>query len=222
MHRYTWLDVHLNNFVRPYLRCIPEVEPDNMCIKRFSPKVLIALNLIWNEAKKKAQGRTILLPGRDVFLFEVIARMQGDYPTIFRPEISSAVADYVTENYKECFVLDTGYSGSIPKKLGIQNWSLVQYDPLYSKNALAGDKPFRQIFPKASRWSIYGSLSSLLEGCPKYWIRALMRSPITKGGPVTQPFDNYNFRTAAMLTIHVARSVKAVKEIPLLPYGRFV
>lgn len=201
MIRQTWLDEHLETFVRPVLGRIPEVNPRDSWVMQFNPKVLVALNLIWEQATRLARGRTILLPGRDVFLFEVIARMKDDYPTIFRPDISGAVAPYVTEDYSDCFVLDTGYKGSIPKAMKIPNWSLVRFD-------FGGRKPEDvarwQVFPK-SRGRYYTSLSGSLEACPKYWTRA---GYFTETKKVTQVYDTYYFPYAAQLTMHVARSVK--------------
>lgn len=196
-----WLDEHLETFVRPVLGRIPEVNPADTWIKVFTPRYLIAINLIWEQATRLARGRTILLPGRDVFLFEVIARIRDDYPTIFRPDISSAVAPFVTEDYSDCFVLDTGYKGSIPKMMKIPNWSLVRYD---FQNRRPEDVARWQVFPKAKSW-IYSGLSSNLEACPKYWTRASWGADSKK--PI-QGFDTYYFPYAAALTIHVARSVR--------------
>src|SRR3990167_2020477 len=166
----TWLDEHLETFVRPYLGEVPNVDKQHVWVKTFSPKLLAGMLAIWNRTKVLAKGRTILLPGRDVYLFEVIARMQGDYPTIFRPDISSSVAPYVVEDYKETFVLDTGYKGSVPKAMGIPNWVLIRYD--FGGRPVDLVKQY-QVFPTIKRGAMM-SLSSFLEGCPKYWDRANM------------------------------------------------
>lgn len=217
---HSWLDEHLETFVRPQLGEIPNVDQSYYWIAAFNAKVLIALVTVWNRAKFLAKGRTILLPGRDVYLFEVIARIQGDYPTTFRPDISSEVAPYVTEDYSDTLCLDTGYKGSIPKAMGIPNWVLVRYD-------FSGRKPEDvaryQVFPKASRGA-YSGLSGSLEGCPKYWTRGSMaHAPYKKGSKVIQSISPSNFKYAAMLTIHVAQSVHKVRPLlqRSLPAGRF-
>jgi len=70
-------------------------------------------------------NRTLLLPGRDVWVYEVLAK-KSNLPSIFIPSISRAVAnsdllDVVLEENnvtgKE-IMLDTGFVGSIPKAIG--------------------------------------------------------------------------------------------------------
>lgn len=215
----TWLDEHLETFVRPQLRCIPAVNQDDIWIKTFKLKTVSGMIALWNRTKVLAKGRTILLPGRDVFLFEVVARMQGDYPTIFRPEISSAVAPYVAEDYTDTFVLDTGYRGSIPLAMKIPNWALVRYGS--GSPEMLNVKKY-QVFPKATK-GVFTSLSPTLEGCPKYWTRAYMDAAgsvargtygelvYQKGGKFIQTIDTDYFDQAARLTIHVATLVKTLK-----------
>ena len=205
----SWLDQHLEEFVRPQLGYIPDVDPANEWIRKFNRNALIALNRIWRQTKVLAAGRTILLPGRDVFLFEVLARMLDDYPTIFRPDISSAVAPYVAEDYTKTFVLDTGYKGSIPKAMSIPNWALVCYN--YASKDNLEHKAKRQVFPK-TRSGTYTTLSSYLEGCPKYWTRGAMAANESKcGGTIVQRIDPTNMKSAAMLTIRVAKSIGLLK-----------
>jgi hypothetical protein len=89
----TWLDEHLETFVRPYLGYIPNLK-DKPSKKSghadwseiLTNEAFYLLYLAWQEAKSRAAGRPILLPGRDVWLLEVIARCEGgNYPTVFRP-----------------------------------------------------------------------------------------------------------------------------------------
>ena len=216
----TWLDEHLETFIRPNLGSVPNIDLENNWIKTFDKRTLIALNLIWHRTKVLAAGRTILLPGRDVYLFEVVARMLDDYPTICRPDISSCVAPYVAEDYSDTFVLDTGYKGSIPRSMNIQNWALVRYD--YTSMDNKENRARRQVFPK-TRSQTYLSLSGSLEGCPKYWTRGLMAAVSSKkGDKIVQHLDLFNMTPAAMLTIHVAKSVKLLKPMieRLAPQGR--
>lgn len=212
----TWLDDHLDTFVVPYLGGVPNKQTVTKTapsyaigiqywLDQFNTKKIIGMVAIWQEAKKKAEGRTILLPGRDVFLFEVIAGMFNDN-RVFRPDISSAVSPFVAEDYTGHFCLDTGYRGSVPRNLKMDHWSLVRYD-----NGANNEKnrPLRQVFPKyrSTNTSVYTSLSSDLEGCPKYWQSGYMEV-YKKGGKILQYFDPGNFRSAAVLTIHVAETVE--------------
>lgn len=220
----TWLDDHLDSFVKPYLNGLPNGNlAHNYYSAQFNDKRVIAMVAIWQHTKRKAAGRTILLPGRDVFLFEVIAGMFGD-TRVFRPEISSIVAPFIADDYSEHFCLDTGYKGSVPKALGMTHWGLVLYD---CSSGGAGDnkinRPLRQIFPTCSK-EPYGSLSSNLEGCPKYWTSAVMQqAPYVKGGAIVQKLDPTYFPAAALLTMHVAglvdklfpRNVKRRVSVPV-------
>lgn len=114
---------------------------------------------------------------------------------------------FVRPQLKETFVLDTGYRGSVPKAMGIQNFILIRSWAATPKEIAA-----QQIFPKAK--GIFPGLSSTLEGCPKYWTRAIMANANPKkGGKIRQTLDSKNFKTAAMLTIHVARSVDMLRVV---------
>lgn len=204
-----WLDQHLEEFVRPVLGVIPDVK--GTWIDVFKPTHIIALATVWKKATELAHGRVILLPGRDVFLFEVLARTIHDYPTIFRPDMSSSVTPWVKQEYTECYALDTGYKGSIPKALKMEHWALVRYDHYTSdpvwKNAVA--RPLRQVLPKALNQT-YAGLSGNLEGCPKYWTRGevYMDGTVRK---VRQTLDLTKFAEAAALTIHVVRTAVKLK-----------
>lgn len=188
-----WLDEHLETFVRPFLRTIPNPDPKDHWVVAFKATHIKALVNVWAEAKKRSKGRQILLAGRDVYLFEVLARLEG-YPTIFRPDISRDTAKHVKENYKECYLLDTGFQGSVPKALGMEHYDLISFS--------GGDKELHQVFPNSSGEPYY-SLSSHLEGVCKYWSPGQYVNEIILQGP-SHPSE---FNRAAILTIHVVRSV---------------
>lgn len=221
----SWLDDHLETFVRPQLGEVPVVDPTSSWVKTFNPRMLLAMNAVWDKAKRLAKGRVILLPGRDVWLFEVLARVQNDYPTVFRPELSSDVSKspYARSlGFDDCFVLDTGYGGSVPRSMGIAHWSLIAYRP-GMPIVRVPERSIRQVFPRARQGAL-GSLSSTLEGSPKYWTRAVMKTD--NNGIYTgfaQTLEGYiPFKSAAMLTIHVARSAWAESRLRTRDTGRYV
>ena len=146
-----WLREHLDKFVIPVLSYEPPAE------KVLLPEEMAVVKNIWRSAKHAANGNPVLLPGRDVWLFEVLARREN-FPTIFRPDISRLTAKHVKEDYSKCFILDTGYIGSIPVALGTTNFLLAS-----GKN---------QVFPKLTGAR---SLVLKLEYLPKYWKRGFLK-----------------------------------------------
>jgi len=162
-----WLDQHLEEFVRPILGSLPteaSIHPDIYPINQFDDGMLRCLLACWREGKRLAQGRQIFLAGRDVWLFEVLARLEG-FPTIFRADISSMTKDYVTEDYTNCHLLDTGYAGSVPRALKIKNFHLVLYRPHFELGTFILDKKKEHmIFPLANdRKPVYGPPSKPLK-----------------------------------------------------------
>lgn len=213
-----WLDYHLETFVRPVLGLIPDINPKQSDVMTFNPTKLGYLLELWRAAQLKAKDRMILLPGRDVWLFEVIARLEG-FSTIFKPELSSSVSQWYKGDLKECFCVDTGYSGSVPRKLKIPNFALVSYSPYprSPENVLA-----HQLLPDGHK-AVVSSLSGYLEGCSKYWTRAepyyispKSIQPIIENGEVKfkQTFsDPATFIKATILTMHVAQNIKYKRRI---------
>lgn len=192
----TWLDEHLETFVRPKLGKIPNIDTGAECIKRFTPVTVKCMHAVWKRMTQLAEDRMILLPGRDVWLFKVISGMLDNHPTLFRPEISSCVAKsgLLKDDFSKMHALDTGYSGTVPKSLGVKHWHLLSWGghidgftiPKEPK-ALAKHKEPHQVFP-AFIWTRYcpksgavthkgsplAGLASHLEGTPKYWERGIV------------------------------------------------
>jgi len=173
-----WYDDHLKSFVIPVLGKIPKLLNNNYLTTNQSLKMLkVEVNLkalleLWAEAKKRAQGRIILLPGRDVWLFEVLARLDGT-KTIFRPEISSdtwkwvAAHDPERELFKNCYCVDSGNAGSIPKGLSCVDWGLVYYS--------MGHHPLHQLIQFNPNFKgPYYDCYCILESIPKYWVRGAL------------------------------------------------
>lgn len=199
-----WIDEHLETFVKPRLGYIPNKDATTRQQLSFNPTQLAGLHALWIQAKRKAAGRTILLPGRDVFLFEILARMEG-WDTIFRPDISSCTYNYfyniypeMKAKFKETLCVDTGYRGSVPIGLGIANFLLIS-----ASSCSPQDKPKRQIFPNCIAGPCV-SLSGVLEGTPKYWITAQMAATMKT---INQPYASApEFERAAILARHIAES----------------
>ena len=212
-----WLDFHLETFVRPVLKTIPNINLKDYQVYPWTPKAngLEALTLTWKQAKKNAAGRTILLAGRDVWEFEILARLEG-YPTVFRPDISKVVANFLgpIEEYRYLYLIDTGYAGSVPQVLGIHNWGLIQLNyhvpkKQDNKGIYLPPTPEQrinyQIFPENP--PEVASLSSVLENNPKYWQSGTIRDgryhqPLSR--TISFPKDLSPFAKASMITRLIA------------------
>ena len=172
----SFLEQHLEEFVRPNLGHIPNIDPTIQGPNLWTPKMITCLEAVWKQAKRRANGRKILLAGRDTWEFEILARIEG-VPTDFRPDISTSVAvtgltyfpngggyDFdrkgkphplIKEDYSEHYLLDSGYKGTIPKSLGVKNWDMVRLS-LGSLVSASRDKQQEvldqhQVFPLAYR-----------------------------------------------------------------------
>lgn len=176
-----WLDDHLTRFVAPELGKMPDPNGPLIKIKAVSDQLLrhlqgepVPAHLVktWNKAKECAAGKTILLPGRDTWLFEVVARLEG-WDTIFRPDISSDTWSYLAKNdpdrerWTQCYGLDSGIAGSVPIGLKCKNWGVV-----ISTNYNGS----HQVFPGV-RGSIANDVYDVLEGFVKYWTHGKRQIP---------------------------------------------
>lgn len=212
-----WLDEHMETFVRPTLASIQEKKtqfvtqtttsnPRNY----FTQEEMTVIKNAWRSTKKAAQGKKILLAGRDVFIFEILARREN-YPTTFIPECSRATVKWFWEhgNFSDHFLFDTGFAGSIPRGLGIQDFKLLSF---------AQRDSVKQTFPKLT-WSRHLALK--IEKTPKYW----ESGRIDAEGEVIQPFTAaFEFYQAAMLTIEVYTNSapKFIKKHkPIIPANPF-
>lgn len=188
-----WLGHHLETFVKPHLGGIPSID-DPKKVRWFhepSLKKVSAIVACWERAKQLAGSKPILLPGRDVYLFNVLAEIEG-FPVIFRPEISSPVAREANHLFQESFEryygVDTGFRGSVLKALGMTKFGLVWLEDKQHKSHW-------QLFPYAQGNTVvcgasrgfFRELVAFLEGHNKYWTRAQVayevRAP-KKGDPL--------------------------------------
>lgn len=186
-----WLHKHLETFVKPYLGFIP---PDSAA-PHFTRAEMTVIKNCWKSAKACAMGKKILLTGRDVFVFEILARREG-YPTFFLPQCSRAsVAAIKIDNKEEVFLFDTGFVGSIPAALEIKNFKLLSYFNRY------GAKEF-QIFP---RLTLSRGLALKIEKTPKYW----QTGRIVDGEVIQELNGKEEFELAAKLTLEVYKNSAA-------------
>lgn len=176
----SWLTSHLETFVKPDLGYIPQKGNYTFLTEDEMRRV----KSIWKSVKIEARGRTILLPGRDVWIFEVLARREG-YPTWFIPQCSRmALPGIEIPDIDKYFLMDTGFMGSIPAGLGTTDFKLISFT---TKQSLV------QVFPsmKGSR-----SLALKIESLPKYWKSGFLRE-----GFVGQELSSFeDFGKAAILT----------------------
>ncbi len=204
-----WLDQHIDEFVMPRLPGFSELPVSEENPGYFTQDEKTVIKNIWRATKKNAKGKPILLAGRDVFIFEVLARRE-DYPTTFIPECSRMTARVLAEkipNVKDYFLFDTGFVGSIPRALGIEDFTLLSFSrPFITYGDLRNEQKLReyeagnvrkQIFP---RMSFSRGLALKIEVTPKYW----ESGRIGNDGEVLQPFSNsIEFEKAAQLTIEI-------------------
>jgi len=181
----SWLAEHLETFVKPVLGYVP-TQPTGYT-RFFSPQEMSVIKNMWRSAKCAARdlNKPILLAGRDVFVFEILARREG-YPTTFRPDISRLTVKHVAEDYTNYFLFDTGFMGSISKGLGIEHYTMASSNRagnlgLDSFSYLRRKRTHSiitedvlQVFPrlKGAR-----SLALKIERTPKYWKTAYWRGP---------------------------------------------
>lgn len=203
-----WLDDHIKTFIKPNISGgkLPDLlATDNgyadMLRKEENLKALLEL---WAEARKRADGRTIVLPGRDTWLLEVVARLEG-HDTLFRPDISSITYSWVAkhdpdaEKIKSCYGVDSGNAGSVPKGLKCADFGMVFYNGSPQKR--------HQLIPHHNAGPYY-NIYCVLEGGLKYWTHATLIGANSVANPtrISQKIETNqeSFRWAAVHTLLVA------------------
>lgn len=176
----SWLQKHLDTFVKPI------IGDTNLSIdpQFFTPEEKTVIKNLWRSMKRHANGKVIILPGRDVFIFEILAQREN-YPTEFYPNCSrNTVSLFKGIISPSKALLDTGFLGSIPAKLNVLDFKLVSF-------AIRGSNV--QIFPHLS---FSRSLALKIESTPKYWgASRLVNNKICQD---ISPFEE--FARAAALT----------------------
>ncbi len=211
-----WLEDHQENFCKPVMKKLPELvstpyptDGSNKYIKLLVeeksayPGHLVSM---WEEAKRRAAGRTILLPGRDVWLFEVLARLEGT-DTIFRPDINSntkhivAQVDPDRDRFKECFCIDSCCAGSIPKELKCKDWALGVFSGATDLKSLKAHQLIAKTYPNLQTDPLY-LCYAILECIPKYWSHATLDNINRSVQRIEK--DGVNFRLAYLTTMVLA------------------
>lgn len=184
-----WLQEHLEQFVKPVLGYIPS---DKDYPAHFDAGDLTRIKNAWRSVKTRAGDKKIILPGRDVWIFEVLARRDGT-PTWFIPQCSRmAVSQIEIDDIDKYYIVDTGFMGSIPKALKAEDFALLSYH----RNKT--DKEV-QVFP-----TMGGSrgLALKVEKTPKYWKTGFIRDGLV-GQELSEPEE---FAKAAALTQQVYKN----------------
>ena len=182
-----WLSAHLDEFVKPILGRVPRLLKTE---RFFSPEEMSVIKNMWRSVCHEAERRPILLAGRDVWIFEVLARRAGT-PTVFRPDISRLTVAHVREDYSQHFIFDTGFMGTIPKLLRATEYTMASS---YGRT-IPGQLLFtraNQVFPRLRGAR---SLALKIEGTPKYWQRGFIQHTTEcKAGKHANAYDSYLYR----------------------------
>jgi len=154
----------------------------------------------WKSLKEIAQGKTIILPGRDVWPWEVFAR-KNNYPTIYDPRISRILSgdkEVLREicktwdvDFNKVIIFDTGFAGSIPAAISSVVGTEVKFLLLSSNNRGA---KWTQLFPNHR-----GSRSKVL--CIEYFPKYFKTGTVDKGLPVQYLSYPLDFVKSAAFTI---------------------
>ena len=185
MSKY-WLQQHMREFVKPRLRMIPKCQPLSTDPNSLThPSNLLRLMKAWHLTKAKADGCPILLAGRDVWYLYVVAKCLGERHITFRGDISAYVAQSMEigritlPDFINHYLVDTGYSGTVPRCLGMKKWNLI-----------SGKRPLKVGVGSCN-------LASVMENAPTYWERGIVNG---KRRIVFKQADNETFLRAAILT----------------------
>jgi hypothetical protein len=166
----------------------------------------------WRSLKEITQGKTIILPGRDVWPWEVLAR-RNNYPTIYDPRISRILCSHKEVLRKICkewdvdfgevIIFDTGFAGSIPAAISDVVGTKVRFLML-SSNRRDG---WTQLFPNHR-----GSRSKVL--CIEYFPKYFKTGTVDNGQPVQYLSYPLDFVKTAAFTIWLwyHRSPRFIKQ----------
>ena len=197
----SWLREHIDTFVTPHLVIGESTFIYTGGQRQIKPEQMAVIKNAWRSAKSAANGKKILLMGRDVWVFEVLARREN-YPTIFDPSCSRQTCHhpkFAVYNSREHILLDTGFVGSIARAMHIDCI-------LLSADRMSDTVANKQVFPrlKGAR-----SLALFLENLPKYWTSAHLGGAYSdysgkEARLILQSLSNsHEFREAALLTQEV-------------------
>lgn len=201
-----WLKNHLDTFVTPRLKGpigdLPKGDSlyyyiGNTPSYKGQFKGVIQCYL---RAKELANGKTLLLPGRDSWLLRVLAGMDG-YPVAFRPKLNSATAHVLKgKMILNRFGADCGYHGSAFQTIGLKHFAVTTWQ------STTGKADPHSLNPGPRAWvDPYGMMCTV---GAFYWQRAEVIS-----GKIKQPKATIaEIRLTAQRTIAF---VEAVEKEPL-------
>jgi len=170
----SWLQQHFSSFVYPRLgvsKATLAIASEAFPAPYFTPAEMTAIKEVWRATLCAARGRRIILAGRDVWLFEVLARRSGS-KTVFLPALSRNTVGHSSWRSlikRDDFLFDTGFSGTIPQKLQLHNkaWRL-----------LSANSRSQYILPNLLN---NRDLALKIERTPKYWRSACLRNKYSDG-----------------------------------------
>jgi hypothetical protein len=205
----TWLEEHLETFVRKELGHVPNINPGHYNLFHFTQNNVNNLKLLWEQAKKAAGDMPMLLAGRDVYLFEILARCEG-YPTTYRQDISRSTVKHIADrnDYSQYFLIDTGYRGTIPNALSMNHWKLISYNVSCTtgKTTTTEEKLKHQLaYPRTE----YVYLAGTMECAPKYYKQAFLSSDPNGQQFVTQEREQEEMFTAASWVTRIMATGKS-------------
>jgi len=199
-----WLKEHLETFVKPVLDFIPEHNGTNI----FSVNEMSVIKNIWRSVKRSCGKKVLILPGRDVFIFEILARREN-FNTIFLPGCSRQSVEYFKGRIPhESYIFDTGFVGSIPRCLGLGE---TDYKMISAANRSNNTQVFKNL--SGSR-----SLALKIEKTPKYW----QSGRIIEGKLVLDLNNLEEFKQAALLTIQIYKDSSPAFVEGKHPIPRFI
>lgn len=208
-------------FAHLYLQFYEGVLKGSIKVPRyFSPEEMSLIKSVWRTVKRQAEesGKPLYLLGRDVWVFEVLARREH-YPTCFNPQVSRATCHNF--DFSDCFIFDTGFIGTIPNRTGCTTYSLLSSDrnpnKWQRKSLRPKDLGSRQTL---GYFNSARGLALKIEATPKYWRSAILGL----GYKPQQGFaDPKEMVQALLLTEEVFRdsSPRFVSKTPVLPDNHY-
>jgi hypothetical protein len=217
----SWLETHLETFVKPHLGYIPKFNKSE-CTPFFTQQEHTVIKNCWRSVKSSFLNSgldTLVLPGRDVFIFEILAQREGFNKTLFLPQCSRMtvhskfIKDMIPNS---SYILDTGFAGTIPKSLEIEQFRMISA----SSSILTRDK---QIFQNLTNSR---SLALKIEKTPKYWKPARILIPSENMNVKSDVFQEFSsleeFDRAAILTIEIYTNSSPSFISQRAPIGNFL
>lgn len=197
-----WLKRHLAVFVAPKLKGV-KIQPlssgDTAYFAIHSPAIVQGLIQCWFRAKELAKGGPILLPGRDSWSFQILAKMEG-YPTVFRPKLNSGTVKASKEKgILHLFGADCGYNGTVFQNLKLKRFAVTTWKSTTGVNDEHSLNPGKWMDPY-----VHGLMCQM--EC--YW----QHGEVVNGKIVGDFFDPAKIAIIAARTIAL---VKAIEKEPL-------